>query len=155
MLARAEPKKRQTEVVGRHGRPPWDARKNVNRLDIDQFSHLFSCYSADGQVYRNPTEVKMSQIVLPCHANHRTELSVGQLLKWMDSTACLSGKFGHIFSFSVSWVLSYTLLKMRPDAHCYLTPHQQSIFTSCACAVKIASEFRRNISTLMGVVVWK
>lgn len=45
-----------------------------------------------GEVYRNPTEVKMSQIVLPCHANHRGELSVGQLLKWMDSTACLSGK---------------------------------------------------------------
>lgn len=42
--------------------------------------------------YRNPTEVKMSQIVLPCHANHRGELSVGQLLKWMDSTACLSGR---------------------------------------------------------------
>lgn len=43
------------------------------------------------EVYRNPTEVKMSQIVLPCHANHCGELSVGQLLKWMDSTACLSG----------------------------------------------------------------
>lgn len=42
--------------------------------------------------YRNPTEVKMSQIVLPCHANHCGELSAGQLLKWMDSTACLSGK---------------------------------------------------------------
>lgn len=39
----------------------------------------------------NPTEVKMSQIVMPCHCNHRQELSVGQLLKWMDSTACLSG----------------------------------------------------------------
>lgn len=45
-----------------------------------------------GEVYRNPTEVKMSQIVLPCHANHCGELSVGQLLKWMDSTACLSGR---------------------------------------------------------------
>lgn len=45
----------------------------------------------NGEVYRNPTEVKMSQIVLPCHANHCGELSVGQLLKWMDSTACLSG----------------------------------------------------------------
>ncbi|KAK1801428.1 hypothetical protein P4O66_022693, partial [Electrophorus voltai] len=44
-----------------------------------------------GEVYRNPTEVKMSQIVLPCHANHCGELSIGQLLKWMDSTACLSG----------------------------------------------------------------
>ena len=40
----------------------------------------------------NPSEVKMSQIVMPCHSNHRQELSVGQLLKWMDSTACLSGE---------------------------------------------------------------
>lgn len=47
-----------------------------------------------GEVYRNPTEVQMSQIVLPCHANHCGELSVGQLLKWMDSTACLSGRKG-------------------------------------------------------------
>ncbi|XP_045905023.1 acyl-coenzyme A thioesterase 11b isoform X1 [Micropterus dolomieu] len=44
------------------------------------------------EVYRNPTEVKMSQIVLPCHANHCGELSIGQLLKWMDSTACLSAE---------------------------------------------------------------
>uniref|UniRef100_A0A3Q3KX65 Acyl-CoA thioesterase 11b n=1 Tax=Mastacembelus armatus TaxID=205130 RepID=A0A3Q3KX65_9TELE len=43
-------------------------------------------------VYRNPTEVKMSQIVMPCHANHCGELSAGQLLKWMDSTACLSAE---------------------------------------------------------------
>uniref|UniRef100_A0A6Q2XRV6 Acyl-coenzyme A thioesterase 11 n=1 Tax=Esox lucius TaxID=8010 RepID=A0A6Q2XRV6_ESOLU len=42
--------------------------------------------------YRNPTEVKKSQIVMPCHANHCQELSVGQLLKWMDSTACLSAE---------------------------------------------------------------
>lgn len=40
----------------------------------------------------NQTEVKMSQIVMPCHSNHRQELSVGQLLKWIDSTACLSGE---------------------------------------------------------------
>ncbi|XP_072537409.1 acyl-coenzyme A thioesterase 11b [Salminus brasiliensis] len=46
----------------------------------------------NGEVYRNPTEVKMSQIVLPCHANHCGELSIGQLLKWMDSTACLSAE---------------------------------------------------------------
>ncbi|XP_028300549.1 acyl-coenzyme A thioesterase 11b isoform X2 [Gouania willdenowi] len=45
-----------------------------------------------GEVYRNPTQVQMSQIVLPCHANHCGELSVGQLLKWMDSTACLSAE---------------------------------------------------------------
>lgn len=38
------------------------------------------------------SEVKMSQIVLPCHANHCGELSVGQLLKWMDCTACLSAE---------------------------------------------------------------
>ncbi|KAG7456647.1 hypothetical protein MATL_G00238090 [Megalops atlanticus] len=46
----------------------------------------------NGEVYRNPTEVKMSQIVLPCHSNHCGELSIGQLLKWMDSTACLSAE---------------------------------------------------------------
>ncbi|XP_066499291.1 acyl-coenzyme A thioesterase 11b [Hoplias malabaricus] len=46
----------------------------------------------NGEPYRNPTEVKMSQIVLPCHANHCGELSAGQLLKWMDSTACLSAE---------------------------------------------------------------
>ncbi|CAM5162666.1 unnamed protein product [Natator depressus] len=42
--------------------------------------------------YRNPTEVQMSQLVLPCHTNHRGELSVGQLLKWIDTTACLSAE---------------------------------------------------------------
>lgn len=41
---------------------------------------------------RNPTEVQMSQMVLPCHTNHRGELSTGQLLKWIDTAACLSGK---------------------------------------------------------------
>ncbi|XP_012692389.1 acyl-coenzyme A thioesterase 11 isoform X2 [Clupea harengus] len=46
----------------------------------------------DREMYRNPTEVKKSQIVMPCHANHCQELSVGQLLKWMDSTACLSAE---------------------------------------------------------------
>uniref|UniRef100_A0A672KX92 Acyl-coenzyme A thioesterase 11-like n=1 Tax=Sinocyclocheilus grahami TaxID=75366 RepID=A0A672KX92_SINGR len=46
----------------------------------------------NGEVYRNQTEVKMSQIVLPCHANYCGELSAGQLLKWMDSTACLSAE---------------------------------------------------------------
>ncbi|XP_061593614.1 acyl-coenzyme A thioesterase 11b [Cololabis saira] len=45
-----------------------------------------------GEASRNPTQVQMSQIVLPCHANHCGELSVGQLLKWMDSTACLSAE---------------------------------------------------------------
>ncbi|XP_030606848.1 acyl-coenzyme A thioesterase 11 [Archocentrus centrarchus] len=38
------------------------------------------------------TEVKMSQIVMPCHSNHRQELSVGQLLKWIDCTACLAAE---------------------------------------------------------------
>ncbi|XP_069088723.1 acyl-coenzyme A thioesterase 11 [Pleurodeles waltl] len=42
--------------------------------------------------YRNPTEVNMSQMVMPCHANHRGELGVGQLLKWIDTTACLSAE---------------------------------------------------------------
>lgn len=47
---------------------------------------------ADGEGYRHPTEVQMSQLVLPCHTNQRGELSVGQLLKWIDTTACLSGE---------------------------------------------------------------
>lgn len=61
--------------------------------------------------YRNPTEVKMSQIVLPCHANHCGELSVGQLLKWMDSTACLSGRknSGALSILPIKAVLQYTL----------------------------------------------
>ncbi|XP_020952244.1 acyl-coenzyme A thioesterase 11 isoform X1 [Sus scrofa] len=46
----------------------------------------------DGEGYRNPTEVQMSQLVLPCHTNQRGELSVGQLLKWIDATACLSAE---------------------------------------------------------------
>ncbi|XP_054646789.1 acyl-coenzyme A thioesterase 11b isoform X2 [Dunckerocampus dactyliophorus] len=46
----------------------------------------------NGETHRNPTEVKMCQIVLPCHSNHCGELSAGQLLKWMDSTACLSAE---------------------------------------------------------------
>ncbi|XP_042640012.1 acyl-coenzyme A thioesterase 11 isoform X2 [Tyto alba] len=41
---------------------------------------------------RNPTEVQMSQLVLPCHTNHRGELSTGQLLKWIDTAACLSAE---------------------------------------------------------------
>lgn len=46
----------------------------------------------EGEGYRNPTEVQMSQLVLPCHTNQRGELSVGQLLKWIDTMACLSGE---------------------------------------------------------------
>ncbi|XP_042191778.1 acyl-coenzyme A thioesterase 11 [Callorhinchus milii] len=42
--------------------------------------------------YRNPTQVQMSQLILPCHTQHGEELSVGQLLKWMDITACLSAE---------------------------------------------------------------
>lgn len=47
---------------------------------------------AEDEGYRNPTEVQMSQLVLPCHTNQRGELSIGQLLKWIDTTACLSGE---------------------------------------------------------------
>uniref|UniRef100_A0A8C7XLW4 Acyl-CoA thioesterase 11a n=1 Tax=Oryzias sinensis TaxID=183150 RepID=A0A8C7XLW4_9TELE len=50
------------------------------------------CYFRQEKESCNPTEVRMSQIVMPCHCNHRQELSVGQLLKWMDSTACLSAE---------------------------------------------------------------
>uniref|UniRef100_A0A674MKL3 Acyl-CoA thioesterase 11 n=1 Tax=Takifugu rubripes TaxID=31033 RepID=A0A674MKL3_TAKRU len=44
------------------------------------------------EVSDSPTEVKMSQIIMPCHCNHRQELCVGQLLKWIDITACLSAE---------------------------------------------------------------
>ncbi|KAG8132443.1 hypothetical protein E2320_010288, partial [Naja naja] len=44
------------------------------------------------EVYRNPTEVQMTQMVQPCHTNHRGELSTGQLLKWIDTAACLSSE---------------------------------------------------------------
>ena len=60
------------------------SRKSASRTDSDNM--------ADGEGYRNPTEVQMSQLVLPCHTNQRGELSVGQLLKWIDATACLSGE---------------------------------------------------------------
>ncbi|XP_064445149.1 acyl-coenzyme A thioesterase 11 isoform X2 [Mirounga angustirostris] len=46
----------------------------------------------DSEGYRSPTEVQMSQMVLPCHTNQRGELSVGQLLKWVDTAACLSAE---------------------------------------------------------------
>lgn len=39
-----------------------------------------------------PGEVRMSQAVQPAHANPRGELSAGQLLKWIDATACLAGR---------------------------------------------------------------
>ncbi|KAM3840092.1 acyl-coenzyme A thioesterase 11 [Vipera latastei] len=42
--------------------------------------------------YRNATEVQMSQMVQPCHTNYRQELSIGQLLKWIDTAACLSAE---------------------------------------------------------------
>lgn len=34
----------------------------------------------------------MSQAIQPAHANSRGELSAGQLLKWIDTTACLAGR---------------------------------------------------------------
>lgn len=37
-------------------------------------------------------EVHMSQAIQPAHANSRGELSAGQLLKWIDATACLAGR---------------------------------------------------------------
>uniref|UniRef100_A0A672I546 Acyl-coenzyme A thioesterase 11 n=1 Tax=Salarias fasciatus TaxID=181472 RepID=A0A672I546_SALFA len=80
-----------------------------NNKDVDTMLDLLFIQE-NGEVYRNPTEVQMSQIVLPCHANHCGELSAGQLLKWMDSTACLSGRKNtlyivdpvHIYNFQLS-----------------------------------------------------
>ncbi|XP_004678222.1 PREDICTED: acyl-coenzyme A thioesterase 12 [Condylura cristata] len=39
-----------------------------------------------------PREVHMSQAIQPAHANPRGELSAGQLLKWIDATACLAAE---------------------------------------------------------------
>ncbi|XP_069848912.1 acetyl-coenzyme A thioesterase-like [Dipodomys merriami] len=39
-----------------------------------------------------PGEVHMSQAIQPAHANARGELSAGQLLKWIDTTACLAAE---------------------------------------------------------------
>uniref|UniRef100_A0A8C9HKJ0 Acyl-CoA thioesterase 11 n=1 Tax=Piliocolobus tephrosceles TaxID=591936 RepID=A0A8C9HKJ0_9PRIM len=61
------------------------SRKSASRAGNDSAM-------AEGEGYRNPTEVQMSQLVLPCHTNQRGELSVGQLLKWIDTTACLSAE---------------------------------------------------------------
>ncbi|KAF5923131.1 hypothetical protein HPG69_012220 [Diceros bicornis minor] len=62
------------------------SRKSASRAEKD------GGVMAEGEGYRNPTEVQMSQLVLPCHTNQRGELSVGQLLKWIDTTACLSAE---------------------------------------------------------------
>ncbi|NP_001258312.1 acyl-coenzyme A thioesterase 11 [Rattus norvegicus] len=63
------------------------SRKSVSHPESGDASAM-----AEGEGYRNPTEVQMSQLVLPCHTNHRGELSIGQLLKWIDTTACLSAE---------------------------------------------------------------
>ncbi|XP_059401314.1 acetyl-coenzyme A thioesterase [Carassius carassius] len=39
-----------------------------------------------------PVEVQMCQSVLPMHANPQGQLGAGQLLKWMDTTACLAAE---------------------------------------------------------------
>ncbi|XP_054434524.1 acetyl-coenzyme A thioesterase isoform X1 [Pteronotus mesoamericanus] len=39
-----------------------------------------------------PGEVHMSQTIQPAHASSRGELSAGQLLKWIDTTACLAAE---------------------------------------------------------------
>ncbi|XP_042637265.1 acetyl-coenzyme A thioesterase [Orycteropus afer afer] len=39
-----------------------------------------------------PAEVQMSQTIQSAHANSRGELSAGQLLKWIDTAACLAAE---------------------------------------------------------------
>lgn len=67
--------------------PSPPAAANSAPLEEEEEPHR-----CDMESYRNATEVQMSQMVLPCHTNHRGELSIGQLLKWIDTAACLSGK---------------------------------------------------------------
>uniref|UniRef100_A0A8C4WBX3 Acyl-coenzyme A thioesterase 11 n=1 Tax=Gopherus evgoodei TaxID=1825980 RepID=A0A8C4WBX3_9SAUR len=68
---------------------------------------------AQGEQYRNPTEVQMSQLVLPCHTNHRGELSIGQLLKWIDTTACLSGKQSCAMDLAIHYVGQVVNIKAK------------------------------------------
>ena len=44
--------------------------------------------------YKNPTEVELNQLILNSHTDARsaTSLNKGQLLKWMDTVACLSAE---------------------------------------------------------------
>ncbi|CAB1318745.1 unnamed protein product, partial [Coregonus sp. 'balchen'] len=39
-----------------------------------------------------PMDVQMCQSIQPCHADHQGDLSAGQLLKWMDTIACLAAE---------------------------------------------------------------
>ncbi|KAG5834424.1 hypothetical protein ANANG_G00261360 [Anguilla anguilla] len=48
--------------------------------------------SAGGSGTAEVQVVQMCQLVLPCHANHMGELDAGQLLKWMDTIACLAAE---------------------------------------------------------------
>ncbi|KAL6468313.1 hypothetical protein MHYP_G00239900 [Metynnis hypsauchen] len=88
MYLEADRRLRKNREVGFASRSTMTSDGSRPQMEHDEAELIME----DGRVYRNPTEVKMSQIVLPCHANHRKELSVGQLLKWMDSTACLSAE---------------------------------------------------------------
>lgn len=100
---------------------------NKELREILFFSHLAPMTSRKSAVFENdekvmkeendeeeeelnvsPTEVKMSQIIMPCHCNHRQELCVGQLLKWIDITACLSGKVAFVLKwFHNSYISSW------------------------------------------------
>ncbi|KAF7244374.1 Acyl-coenzyme A thioesterase 11 [Varanus komodoensis] len=63
--------------------------------------------------YRNATEVQMSQMVQPCHTNYRGELSIGQLLKWIDTAACLSDSINLDDLVAYNWCL-----KVRSHSIC-------------------------------------
>uniref|UniRef100_A0A4W3IJW7 Acyl-CoA thioesterase 11 n=1 Tax=Callorhinchus milii TaxID=7868 RepID=A0A4W3IJW7_CALMI len=67
--------------------------------------------------YRNPTQVQMSQLILPCHTQHGEELSVGQLLKWMDITACLSGEL-RVKTFTVALIWPLTSMTSPVSSCC-------------------------------------
>ncbi|XP_030623992.1 acetyl-coenzyme A thioesterase, partial [Chanos chanos] len=53
---------------------------------------LTVCAQGNQSGMHSAGEVQMCQLILPCHSNQLGELSTGQLLKWMDSTACLAAE---------------------------------------------------------------
>ncbi|NXI96315.1 ACO11 thioesterase, partial [Psophia crepitans] len=102
---------------------------------------------------RNPTEVQMSQLVLPCHTNHRGELSTGQLLKWIDTAACLAGREPQCRGTLVG---TRSVLKCVLDNHGPLSPLTPThlllfLFSSVGQVVNIKAKVNRAFNSSMEV----
>lgn len=78
---------------GGRGRRPLEQRRAPRDLDgLPLASRARALSAGTMEPTVAPGEVLMSQAIQPAHADSRGELSAGQLLKWMDTTACLAGR---------------------------------------------------------------